>query len=442
MAKITPQTKWGEVLKSLGNQEEKEKVLDAVYELTYLKLPNDYEIGKYLEAARQHFWHKERMNEETGQAKKVGFKKSDDLFEKYSVEHLAKIGFFEDVKNDLDFDKVDSRGFIIGECANLETKYGYNIYTGTQYCEEKDGIEEQDVDGYKKSGVNAYTQTLYDRYFFRYDEEEAKWVNLLTREDKDLLGYNHEGIKIDEKTGRVGFDRDGLWHEKLEDGTYAKIGSKYDKYGYDVHGFDRYGKTKFKETIVNGFLADGRNAYNDIIYVDGYDIDGFDEKGFNEEGIHKVTGCHYSPQGYMKDSSDEYKRPFPIFEALKANDESKKEKIILEWTILSSVYPEFKKGAWYEVGKRELKIKDLDEELQEISPALQDIQKLEFQTGMAMLADLDQEIEENAKMTKELREKREKLKAKNKEIIAELNSSMKSHLREIEGKRSESPDER
>ena len=437
MSKITPQTKWGDVLKSLTNQEEKEKVLDAVYELTYLKLPNDYEIGNYLEAARQHFWHKERINEETGQAKTVGVKKSDALFAQYSVEHLAKIGFFEDVKNDLDFDKVDSRGFIVGECANIESKYGYNIYTGTQYCAEQDGIEEQDVDGYKKSGVNAHTQTLYDRHFFRYDEELGQWVNLITGEDKDLLGYNHEGIRIDERQGRTGFDRDGLWHEKLEDGTYSKIGSKYDKDGYDVHGFNRYGRTKFNTVIVNDFLADGRNTYNDTLYVDGYDIDGFDEQGFNRAGIHNVTGCYYSPQGYTKD-----KKPFPIFDALKSNDPLKKEKTILEWTILSNVYPEFKRGAWYEVGKRKLKIKDLDEELQEISPALQDIQKLEFQTGMAMLADLDQEIDENTKLTKELLEKREMLKAKNKEIIAELNSSMKSHLREIEGKRSESPDER
>ena len=441
MAKITPQTKWGDVLKSLVNQEEKEKVLDAVYELTYLKLPNDYEIGKYLEAARQHFWHKERMNEETGQAKKVGFKKSDDLFEKYSVEHLAKIGFFEDVKNDLDFDKVDSRGFIIGECANLETKYGYNIYTGTQYCEEKDGIEEQDVDGYKKSGVNAYTQTLYDRYFFRYDEEEAKWVNLLTREDKDLLGYNHEGIKIDEKTGRVGFDRDGLWHEKLEDGTYAKIGSKYDKDGYDVHGFNRYGRTKFNTVIVNDFLADGRNTYNDTLYVDGYDIDGFDEQGFNRDGIHKVTGCYYSPQGYMKDDENSSKKHFPIFECLKSS-EIRKEKSILEWTILSNVYPEFKRGAWYELECKKNGIKDLSKKLQEESPALQDIQKLEFQAGMAMLADLDQEIEENSKMTKELLEKREKLRAMNKALISELNTSMKSHLRKIESRESDAPDGR
>lgn len=413
-----------------------------MYELTYLKLPNDYEIGKYLEAARQHFWHKERINEETGQTKKVGFKKSDTLFEKYSVEQLAKIGFFEDVKNDLDFDKVDSRGFIIDECANIETKYGYNIYTGTQYCEEKDGIEEQDVDGYKKNGVNANTKTLYDRHFFRYDEEVGQWINLITGEDKDLLGYNHEGIKIDARQGRVGFDRDGLWHEKLEDGTYSKKGSRYDADGYDVHGFDRYGRSKFKEVIVEGFYSDGRNAYNDTLYVDGYDIDGFDEQGFNRDGIHKVTGCYFSPQGYMKDSSDGTKKCFPIFEVLKSNDAARREKTILEWTILSSVYPEFKKGAWFEIGKRKHEIKDLDEELQEISPSLQDIQKLEFQTGMAMLADLDQEREENAKITKELQEKRDKLRAKNKEIISELNSSMKSHLRKIEGKGSEAPDER
>ena len=346
------------------------------------------------------------------------------------------------MKNDLDFDKVDSRGFIIGECANIESKYGYNIYTGTQYCAEQDGIEEQDVDGYKKSGVNANTQTLYDRHFFRYDEESGKWVNLITGEDKDLLGYNHEGIRIDERQGRAGFDRDGLWHEKLEDGTYSKKGSQYDKDGYDVHGFDHYGRTKFKETVVKGFFADGRNQYNDTLYIDGYDIDGFDEQGFNRDGIHKVTGCYFSPQGYMKEYSDRQKRCFPIFDVLKSNDKLRNEKTILEWTILSNVYPEFKKGAWYEVGKRKLRINDFDKKLQEISPALQDVQKLEFQTGMAMLADLDQEIDENTQLTKELLEKREKLKAKNKEIITELNLSMKSHLREIEGKRSESPDER
>ena len=55
-----------------------------------------------------------------------------------------------------------------------------------------------------------------------------------------------------------------------------------------------------------------------------------------------------------------------------------------------------------------LKIKDFDEKLQEMSPALQDIQKLEFQTGMAMLADLDREIDESTKLSKELLEKRYK----------------------------------
>lgn len=47
------------------------------------------------------------------------------------------------------------------------------------------------------------TGLRYNTEFFRYDNETQTWINLHTKKDEDLLGFNHDGIRINHNKGRV-----------------------------------------------------------------------------------------------------------------------------------------------------------------------------------------------------------------------------------------------
>lgn len=299
ISNITKVTNWEEI-ESIIPDYKKEEVLDEIFMVIGKNIKSNYPIGARIVSSREAFWHIEKENPKSGEVKKAYNTSTDEFFSKISFKDLYESGFFTDIQNKTN-EKVNEDGFIIGECANFQ---GLNVRTGTEYTKlDKDNRKlPTDISGFSRNKkINSETLLRYDRHFFRYIESKKTWINLWTGKDEDVLGFNHEGIRVNPEKGRVGFDRQRRYHKKLENGSYSKQSSLYDEEGYDAYGFDSFNNQKNgRKFDENGFYRiRGRKGF---VYLNEnqkyeYDIDGFNEQGFNKDGIHKVTGCKYNESG-------------------------------------------------------------------------------------------------------------------------------------------------
>lgn len=336
IANITFETKWSDLEKIIG-KEKINNVLDDIYIITQQRIDPNYSIGKELDVARKAFWHEETINKVTNGNKKYYNNATDKFFKTKSFEELYRIGFFKDLENSIDNNKINNLGFITGNCADLDKFYGFNIITGTEYSKQdkENGIEEQNIYGFGKDGINVITKTRYNDKFFRFDSEKGTWINLHTGKDEDLLGYNHDGIRV--KNGKLGFDINGLWHKSLENGEFSRIETKYDENGFDVHGFDFNGRDVYGNIEIGGFDYKGTYKRCSLYDNQGYDIDGYDMYGFNKDGVHKNTACYYDKSGRARadiNDNDRPTKPFPLRDILekkyKLNLAAKDRKSVIE----------------------------------------------------------------------------------------------------------------
>ena len=106
---------------------------------------------------------------------------------------------------------------------------------------DRDGYDKDGYDraGYDKFGFNVehihkVTLAKFDERGFYYDNEQDKYINNVTGNEYDALGYNVYGFN------RVGFERPKTklstnlpkWHRPIKDENGRIV-------GYDVHGYEK-----------------------------------------------------------------------------------------------------------------------------------------------------------------------------------------------------------
>lgn len=187
--------------------------------------------------------------------------------------------------------KYDSRGF---------DKDGYYTY-------EKNGKSyrrRHDLRGFDRNGISGISEFLRDIYtetslninyrnfdidgYFYMDSEETVDLNYKLPENLPLYKkYSKKKIKTDRKYDDAGFDKDGYYWKKNQDGTREKTDSLYDEEGYDVNGFNESGIHKATKLPYNEryFDKDGVNIYTKTEYdILNSDINCLTQSGnyFNE----------------------------------------------------------------------------------------------------------------------------------------------------------------
>ena len=309
---IKPESTLGEIFETL-TPEIKKLILEEV------DFPMDYPIGQEYQYAKTVFYN--------GRSE----------FLQYDINVLRKCGIFEKFKKGKGFICAVKDGFII----NGPSEYGnINIETGTYWNEEgidadgrdiynfKPGQEINDF-GFRRDGININTGTIYDKHNFRVDgtyldtgkrynpkgfkqdltyKETRKnyfkdqdgnmydidGYNIQTGYNKE--GYNSYGYNINgyNKNGidRYNFDKDGIFYEQQEDGTFINTGRKVDNNGFNKNGkfckLQKDGTYIETESEINyyGFSRYGRwypnNAYYYSDYYEGRIVDNnfFDMDGY------------------------------------------------------------------------------------------------------------------------------------------------------------------
>ena len=216
ISSIDSKTTWSEFKKNIP-KDKLNDVLDGIYYLTDIRITDDYKIGTKLISARKAFWHEETENKVSKGVKKYYNTATDKFFKTQTFEKLQRIGFFKDLEQNRDRTKVNEHGFVTGNCAELDGEcQGLNIYSGNRYTLPNQiyGIPSFDVNGFSKRGVNIITSVRYNRYFFSYDPKTGEWTNLFTGKDEDLLGFDHNGNRVnpncDMEFDQYGFNKDGI----------------------------------------------------------------------------------------------------------------------------------------------------------------------------------------------------------------------------------------
>ena len=230
--------------------------------------------------------------------------------------------------------KVNRAGFVVRGV--VDHTFAYNVYTGTKFDGPETDPERKDYFGcgpdgrdpagfdrfgFDKDGIHRVTGRNHDeRHFSPVKETDASGKEVVTwyyvnpktgeKSETDPLGFNYEGINP-----KTGFDRDGYWHRRKEDGTFSISRSKLNDDKEDVHHFvfrsvtEKLGlyhgaKMRFKNERglhSNGSIFQagiGKDA--DRYGYDGFDIDGFNPNGFNADGIHRDTSTEYGLDGKDK----------------------------------------------------------------------------------------------------------------------------------------------
>ena len=174
-------------------------------------------------------------------------------------------------------------------------------------------------------GIHVLTGQDFDERFFKREVDKdgnytGRWINVLSGKERDLLGYDHDGI---DENGfeRFGFEKGNAklrvskYHPMGPDGKRTKRSRARDDEKRNFRGF-----ATNRKYVGFGHLADFRGTYrinllgfqSDGKYYDrdgsislrdprGYDIDGVDDKGFKESGIHLETSSRYNMKGIDRD---------------------------------------------------------------------------------------------------------------------------------------------
>lgn len=289
----------------------------------------DFNIGEEYNFAKQAFYNRSK------------------IFLQYNIKDLRKFGIFEPFiseKYDMQIRIVEGKFITHGP----ELFKNINIETGTIFNEKGFDKSGYDVEGYNRNGydrlgydrenfrvgekynyygfdrnhIHKETETIYDRYGFKFDKTYKETGELynpsgfnidkkhkVTNTIRDEDGYDIDGVDIEGfhrevigtiRINKYGFDNNGYYYEKQEDGTYESTGLKYNRFGFladkkhvitkskiDVRRFDIDGKCKGNRDSlfdVNGFRQDGTYKNTGQYYYNGYNAFGVDENGRNRLG--------------------------------------------------------------------------------------------------------------------------------------------------------------
>ena len=295
-------------------------------QLVYPDEIEQYDFAEEMAFVRGKFWTSQYEYHSEGKSS----------FENYSLKELFDVHLVQDVQNDLkelsdciwnfyvnvkkqknfslnDFPGIMDNGFIkkgsrserfnIGlieefeECMMTGDNRGEKFINGY----DRDGYDGDGENGYDKRGYNKFgfnkdgihkiTLKNYDDRGFSYNKELGKWINNITNDEYDALGYNIYGV---DKRGferphkrRNGSSSKPKWHKSKEENGRI-IG--YDVHGYekDENGQDVYGISNMKKTNNRGFYYNGATKKqqqskpigSDDYYKDGFDALEYDRNGF------------------------------------------------------------------------------------------------------------------------------------------------------------------
>ena len=187
---------------------------------------------------------------------------------------------------------VDERGFnfrglycemINGVLKPTDSKYtpygfdrdGYYKELSSNGEKTKVDLHGFDIDGHYTNGLTCDKYGFSQQDYFEY--EHGMITEKIGHKSFDIAGYYHdiEG-KIIGITDPHGFDRDGYYHELLQDGTRDERPSEKT---LDSRGFSA-------DRCYQGLLIDGTKA----TYIKGFMYRYEDSRGFNIDGIFTING--------------------------------------------------------------------------------------------------------------------------------------------------------
>lgn len=322
----------GSFINSILDENLRETVLDELF-LKEIELETDsnFNIGTAYRYARNVYLGEVSDSTELKKLSKI------------QLPEMLKLGIIEtqteEGRKSLE-GRINKAGFIVRGI--VPSTFAYNVYTGTKFDSPDTDVDRKDYYGcgpdgrdpagfdrfgFDANGIHRITGRTYNERHFTPEKREdgsVSWVyvNPQTGEKKetDPLGFNYEGI--DPKTG---FDRNGYWHKREEDGTFSIVKSRLNDEKMDSHGFffksitEKLGlyrgdKMRFKNErglYSNGSIwQNGIGKESDRYGLDEHDIDGFDRNGFAKNKIHRDTSTEYGLDG--KDSSGELQHDLKI----------------------------------------------------------------------------------------------------------------------------------
>ena len=248
---------------------------------------------------------------------------------KYNNHGFDRDKLHKDTKTELSPENFDYEGWFYkkGENGNMVktiSKYndeGIDIDGWNVYGVDRNGVEHfaEPITprGFNQKKMHVVTRTILDEYDFDINEVcyvqdlNGIWIKSDNAYGED--GFNSKGVnkrkfrkkdRINIETNTIvdkeGFDIDGIFWTKDENGELVCTDSKYGLDGYDIHGRDRHG---FDRSHYFSDLKKCNRYFFD--YLGHYQFpeqDGADEThnpdGFDIDGIHRETGSIVDPDGF------------------------------------------------------------------------------------------------------------------------------------------------
>ena len=288
---------------------------------------------------------------------KNGYNKQGYDKEGYDREGYSWLGFN---KQGRDKEGYDMGGFDI-DGINRE---GFDI-KGFYYEKQEKGVwkntgKKRDPEGFDVVGINE--RGFNREKFFHRKLSDGTWENsysLYDDEGYDIYNCDRNGIQKGSHVNKFGFDSDGIYWEKDQEGKFVSTGLKYNRRGFncdekhvitksriDLRHFDINGRCKENNDSIydkEGFKQDGTYMETGEKYHNGYNAFGIDKNGRDKKGrIHPdITFA----EGYI-DAIMRGKRISYLEEKCEINSRNK-DKVMEDVNIIiyraSEMYPELKK---------------------------------------------------------------------------------------------------
>ena len=319
----------------------KGKIYDVTEEKLRIERNKSYGVNSFGFGNNSHYYEKDENGDWIDTGKKL------------NPQNLDKNG---------DYWIVDEEGNPI---KNMHTKFG--------------------LDGYSLYGINERGFSGKDKLWYDVDLATGKGINaegeLYDKEGLDFYlcyetGYNKYNIT------RYGFDKDGYYYKRQEDGTYINTGKKYNDYGFkadrkhiitktrvDLRRFNIDGLCKDNDDSIydkNGFKQDGTYLETGEKYHNGYNAYDVDKEGKDRRGkIHKDI---IFTQEYINAVKEGKRTEFIRAEAKKhgISINRMEEEIIIKTYRAQEMYPELEERVRKElldlqklITMREIRIKRL-----------------------------------------------------------------------------------
>lgn len=321
---------------------------EADGKLIYIGTTDRYGFKSFEEISEYGF-RRDGINVETN----TNYDKHKFRMDKINIdtnEFTDKYGFLMDgyhsyTRKIVDKNNFDIDGFFYRKVCNdyiVENINTFSIYNDEGYDREgldkfgvdKDGVKhfsvEPDERGFNEKGINIHTGTILDENGLDIDgfyceikdgvlikTEKTFGKNGLNKDGVDQRLFNtktRKNVLTDSYVDENGFDIDGYYWKKDENGVYYNTGLRYDEEGYNYQRVDKHGfnkehliwnadKKQFKERNKYGFNYLGRYKDNSL-----YDSHGFDIDGIHEITHEKVNEDHFDIDTYycVKNSKGEW----------------------------------------------------------------------------------------------------------------------------------------